>query len=306
MDLWHPVIDSNAFRSFAKRGPGRLVFRHPAYRRLNVARNYLLSSRAVKRDPGRFRDVRTFCLFVGHNKSGTSLVGGLLDAHPDVVLADEVDALQYVEARFGRDQIFHLLFKGSRAEARKGRVTARRLEPYSYMVPGQWQGRSARPLVVGDSKSGTSTRRLGTTPGLLDRLTRLMSGIDLRVIQVIRNPFDPISMMMVRGRRSFQNAIDHYFAACEMLVGIRRRLDPGALLPVRYETFVADPRQGLTVVCRSVGVDAEPDYLDACARIVRRRPDRSREMVHWTGAWIDNVERRMENFDFLEGYSYEN
>jgi hypothetical protein len=306
MNLWHAFTDSNAFRSFAKRGPGRLVFRGRAYRRLNVARNYVLSSSAVRRDPGRFRDVRTFCFFVGHNKSGTSLVGGLLDAHPNIILSDEVDALQYVEAGFGRDQIFYLLCKGSRAEARKGRVTARRLQPYSYFVPGQWQGRTATRLVVGDSTSGTSTRRLGVSPDLFDRLSELMMGTDVRLIQVIRNPFDPISTMMVRGRRSFQNAIDHYFSACETLVEIRRRLGTASLLPVRYETFVTDPEDGLTAVCRFLGVHVDPDYLKACGGIVRRRPDRSREMVHWTQPWVDAVERRIDSFDFLKGYSYEN
>jgi hypothetical protein len=306
MSYWHGFIDSQAFRWFAKRGPGRLIFRTKAYRRLNVARNYLLSSRAIRRDPGRFHDVRTFCLFIGHNKSGTSLVGGLLDAHPNVILSDEVDALQYVEAGFGRAQIFHLLLKGSRAEARKGRITARRLEPYSYSVPGQWQGRSATPLVVGDGTSGTSTRRLGIRPVLLDRLSGLIGGIDLRLIQVIRNPFDPISVMMVRGRRSFQNAIDHYFGACEILVDIRRRIDGASLLPVHYEKIVTDPEGGMTAVCRFLGVEVDPDYLNSCARILRRRPDRSREMVEWTRPWIDYVQRRIGAFDFLKGYSYEN
>jgi hypothetical protein len=306
MNPWHALIDSNAFRSFAKRGPGRLVFRGNAYRRLNIARNHVLSSRAVRRDHARFRDVRTFCFFVGHNKCGTSLLGGLLDAHPNIVLSDEVDALQYVEAGFARDQIFYLLFKGSRAEARKGRVTARRLQPYSYFVPGQWQGRASTPLVVGDSTSGASTRRLGKSPDLLDRLSVLMTGTDVRLIQVIRNPFDPISTMMVRGRRSFQNAIDHYFSACETLVEIRRRLGTASLLPVRYETFVADPEDGLTALCHFLGVPVEPDYLKACGGIVRRLPDRSREMVDWTQPWVDVVERRIDSFDFLKEYSYEN
>jgi hypothetical protein len=306
MSVWHAVTDSASFRRLVKQGPGRRIVRSRTFGRLNVARNHALSASAVRRDPHRFRDVRTFCFFIGHNKSGTSMVGALLDAHPNVILADEVDALQYVQAGLARDQIFHLLLKGSRTEARKGRVTARRLEPYSYWVPGQWQGRYTTPLVVGDSTSGTSTRRLGASAGLLDRLPLVMSGVDVKVVQVIRNPFDPISVMMVRGRRSMENSIDHYFAACETLVRLRRALGTEALLPVRHEAFVGEPEAELARVCRFVGVEPDPQYLRACASIIRRRPDRSRDMVTWTEPWIDVVEERIGRFDFLRGYSYGN
>lgn len=301
----HRVTDSDTFRRFTKRGPGRFVYRSRAFERLDLARNDVLSRNAVRRDPGLFESVRTFGFFVGHNKSGTSMVGGLLDAHPNVIMADEIDALKYVEAGFDRDQLFYLLLKGSRSEARKGRVTARRLTPYSYAVPGQWQGRFTTPMVVGDSRSGTSTRRLGENLGLLDRLAEAMPGVAVRLIQVIRNPFDPISVMMVRGGRSFRNAVDHYFQACEVLLEIRRRVEPGALLPVRYETFVAYPQGELTTVCRFLGVEPDPDYLAACAAIIRRAPDRSREMVEWPRRWINEVHQRIFDVDFLEGYRYD-
>jgi hypothetical protein len=304
MSAWHAVVDSDAFRWFAKRGPGRPLFRSRLFRVLNVERSRFIAARAVQHAPSAFADVRTFCFFVGHNKSGTSLMGGLLDAHAQVVLADEADVLQYVDAGFGRDEIFQVLARGARTEARKGRVTARRLQPYSYAVPGQWQGRSERPRVLGDSTSGTSTRRLRTQPQLVDRLQALMTDIDVKIVQVIRNPFDPISLMMVRGRRSFENSIRHYFAACETLVDIRRRVGREQLLEVRYEDVVADPGRALRSACAFLGVQADDEYVHACASIIRSRPDHSREIVAWPTCWIDQVERHIAAFDFLEGYSY--
>ena len=304
MNPWHTLTDSDAFRRFTKRGPGRVVFRSQAFRRAKLARDRALSRHVLRRQPGLFDGVRTYCVFVGHNKSGTSMLGGLLDAHPNVVLSDECDALRYVDAGFHRDQIFYLLLRGARAEARKGRVTARRLQPYSYAVPGQWQGSVQRPLVVGDGTTGTTTRRLGANPDLLDRLLALIDGVDVRLIQVIRNPFDPIAAMMVRGHRTFRNAIDHYFTACRTLIEIRERVDAEKLLPVRYEAFASDPVHGLSTVCSFLGVEADPGYLEACAGIIRRRPDRTRGMVEWTDRWIDEVERRMSEFAFLRGYAY--
>lgn len=303
MSVWHAVTDSDGFRWLVKRGPGRRLFRSEAFRRANVARNHLRTARAARRDPGRFANVRTACFFVGHNKSGTSMLGGLLDAHPRIICSDEVDALQYVDAGFDREQIFHLLEACARTELRKGRVTARRLEPYSYLVPGQWQGRAVSPLVVGDSTSGSSTRRLGASPDLLDRARATFGDVEVRLVQVIRNPFDPISVMMVRGRRTFENAIDHYFTAAETLVRLRERAGP-ALLPVRYEDFVTDPVRQLARVCSFLGASTDAGYLQSCVGIIRREPDRSREMVAWTPEWIEHVERRIARFDFLDGYAY--
>jgi hypothetical protein len=302
MSAWHTLTDSDSFRWFVKRGPGRSVVRSRAFRRGMVERNRYLAARALRDEPGMFADVHTFSFFVGHNKSGTSLLGGLLDAHPEVVLADEADALRYVEVGFGRDALFHVLSRSSQTELRKGRVTARRLEPYSYFVPGQSQGRAARPKVVGDSTSGTTTRRLGEHPELFDRLDRI--GTHVKLFQVIRNPFDPITAMMIRGGRSFDNSISHYFGACETLQRIRRRVAHDDLLPVRYEDVVADPVAALKRACEFVGVHAEPGYIEACTSIIRARPDRTRERVEWPRSYIDVVERRISDFDFLDGYRY--
>lgn len=304
MTGWHDVVESPRFRAITRGGPGRAIVKSRGFAELTMVSNYARSARAVRRGSDDFGKVQTCCCFVGHNKSGNSLLGALLDAHRDVVLSDEVDLLHYVERGFRRDLLFSLAARGARAEARKGRVTARRLEPYSYAVAEQWQGRTHRPTVIGDSTAGTTTRRLGADPELLERTARAMPGIHVKLVQTIRNPFDPISVMMVRGRRTFENSIDHYFAACDTLVALRDRAGD-ALLPVRYERLVADPRHGLARVCRFLGVTADGSYLDACAAVVKDRPDRSRDLVEWTGPWIEHVETRMAAYDFLGGYSYD-
>jgi hypothetical protein len=305
VNAWHTVADSDAVRWIVKRGPGRHVVRSAAYRALNTERHRLRTTLSARRDATSFDDVRTFCCFIGHNKSGSSMLGGLLDAHPRIVVSDEIDALHYVDAGFRREQIFALSRRGAAAEARNGRVTARRLTPYSYAVPGQSQGAATRPLVVGDTTTGTSTRRLGARPELLDDLRRTMGTVDVRFVHVIRNPFDPIAVMMVRGGRSFRSSIDHYFAACDTLVDLRSRIATATLHSVRYEDFVLQPRDELAALCRFLGADAGEHYLRSCTAIVHAIPDRSRSMVGWTRALIDEVEDRSTAYEFLRGYTYE-
>lgn len=303
--LWVSLLDSPRFRRFSRSAAGRRLFRSGAYGNLLLARNYVASGYAALAHPTAVADVHTFCCFIGHNKSGTSMLGALLDAHPNVILADEVDALNLVSHGFNRRQLFHILLRASRRERLKGRVTGRRIGAYSWLVPGQWQGRSEQLRVVGDSTSGTTTRRFGRDPALLQRLERSMGPVNVRLILVIRNPFDPISIIMVRGKRSFENAIEHYFSNCEIVARLRQELDDTQLTAVRYEQFIHAPADHLTSLCRFLGTEAGADYLAACTRILRPLPDTSRHLVPWTDHWIQIVEDRIQQFDFLQGYTFD-
>ena len=40
--------------------------------------------------------MHAFCLFVGYSRSGHSLVGALLDAHPEITIAHQVNGLKLV------------------------------------------------------------------------------------------------------------------------------------------------------------------------------------------------------------------
>ncbi len=303
--LWVSFRDSDQCRHFAKRGWASVFFRSNTYRTIDIARRYWLTYHASRRDPKLFQDLQTFCVLIGHVKSGGTLIGSLLDAHPDIIFADEADVLRFVSAAFTRDQICHLLLKASRREAMKGRVTARRLDAYSFLVPNQWQGKYRQLRVIGDSRAGPTTRRLADDPQLLDRLQEMMNGVQVRPIHVIRNPFDPISAMMVRGKRTFNNAIDHYFHRCKTLAEIRDRLGD-AVLTMRYEELVRQPVTHLGRLCRFLGTDADGAYLQACCKILHPAPEQRRHLVPWESRWVDVVHRQINQFDFLAGYSFEN
>lgn len=303
MNALRKVTDSSAMRWVVKRGPTKALFSSGGFRRANEARLRRACDEAARRDPNRFADVRAFCLFIGHMKSGTSLVGSMLDAHPDAIVSDEADALRFTEEfGFSREQLFHMLDRGAATEARRGRVTARRLGGYTLAIEGGSQGRSDRPVVVGDGRAGPTTRRLDADPGALERFRALLGEVDLRVVWVVRNPFGPIGASVIRGGRSFDDAIDHYFHRCDALEHVRALLEGVEVRQVRYEDLVADPRAVVGDICRFLGLGAADDYLERCARLVSPRADR---LVEWEEPWISRVESRMAGYDFLQGYAYE-
>jgi hypothetical protein len=303
---WVTFMNSNGFRKFAQQGAGSKVIGTESYKRLLLAKNYVSTYPSSQINNARFEGVKTFCVFIGPTKSGSTMIGSLLDAHPNIVLADELDALRYVAAGFNKHQLYQILLRRSRRHAMVGRITARRLQAYSFEIPGQWQGSQQNLQVIGDSKAGITTRRLAENPGLLERLDQVMAGVAVKLIMVIRNPYDPITAMMIRGKRPFDNAMARYFTNIKYLVALREVIDVSDLEVVRYEDFVYRPKERLNQICHFLGVSAGEDYLNDCAAIIYDSPEKIRHMVSWQTEWIKAVETEIERYDFLQGYSFEN
>lgn len=299
---WVGVLDSTAWRKLAGSGPGRSLLRSAPMRRIDTWRRRRWAALQGRRSPDLFADVRTCCLFLGSVKSGASLLGAMLDAHPEVVLADEVDVLGLADAGFDRAQAFHVLAREARREMMKGRVTARRLSPYSLAIPGQWQGRHRGARIVGASRAGPTTRRLGTDPDALARLRHWAGDLRLAFVHVVRNPYDPISATVVRGRRHPDEAIADYVDQCERALRLRARIPRSDVHEIAYEDVLADPRQQLSELCEFLGADVDEHHLAACAELIARDHPAERELIEWTPDRIAHVQREIGRFDFLSRY----
>ena len=248
-----------------------------------------------------FAGVETYCMFIGYPRSGHSLIGSLLDAHPDMIIAHELDTLQYVAAGLSREQLFYLLLDNSHRFTEQGRVW----EEYSYEVKDQWQGRFRTLRVIGDKKGGLSSVRLRRNPTLLDDLRRRV-GTRLKLIHVVRNPFDNISTSLrKKDAPTLEGAIDMYFSMAQVVLQVQRQMPREDFMEVRHETFLEDPAGGLRDLCRFLGQDAPEDYVRDCAAIVKTSPHQSRHDAPWTPQLIELVRREMQKFPFLDGYSYE-
>ena len=98
-----------------------------------------------------YNGVETFVLFIGHARSGHSLIGAILDAHPEIIIPHEWNAIakwdhyKHISRDRGSKIKTHLFFdlhSLSRSQAMFGNRAASDPQSgrYSYYVPGQWQG----------------------------------------------------------------------------------------------------------------------------------------------------------------------
>lgn len=250
--------------------------------------------------------IRAYTLFLGHARSGGSLLGALIDAHPQAVIGDEVDIFNYIEAGFSREQIFQVLIERSIQQAAKGKTkSGLTVKEYSYKVPGAWQGQYTNLEVIGNRKAGISTRRIAKDMALLDRLEGMLAEIPVVFIAAIRNPYDTITTMNLRSGRDLENGILQYFTNCEAIAAIRNRFSEENVLTVRHERLLADPRTQLREVCDFLGLEIPENYLETCEKVLFRSPSVTRTKIDWSAPMIDLVKQKVESYDFLHGYTFE-
>lgn len=299
---WVGLRNSAPVRHFRARSPFRSLISSRAARTIDLHRRRTVARIQASRHPDRFAHLETVCLFVGHVKSGGTLLGAMIDAHPDAVMADEVDVLRHLDAGFDRREILEILVKNARREALKGRVTARRLGGYSVAIPGQWQGRFRHLRVVGESRGGPTTRRLGGHPEGLEALRRFSRPAELRFVHVVRNPLDPIAAMVRRGGRSVEDACADYAAQAERLEVIRSAMAPGELITVHYEELTAEPGDTVASVLEHLGLERSAGHIDACVGLVDARRPGERRWVAWSPEQLEQVRLVVGRHGFLAPY----
>lgn len=245
-------------------------------------------------------ELERFCFFIGYARSGHTLVATLLNAHPEMVIAHELDAVRFVRHRFGRRQLFSLLLQRDQQFGEIGRTWS----GYTYEVPGQAQGRFDRLRVIGDKRARSSALQLAQRPDLLDRVRRVVR-VPINVLHVTRNPFDNIATEARRHNMSLERATDWYEEICRAVSAVRPRLTADELVDLRYEDFAREPAQALSHLCRSLGVEPSASYLEACAGIVWPSTNRSRDAVEWSDQDRRGVERLIDTYEVISSYSFD-
>lgn len=240
-------------------------------------------------------------MFLGYPRSGHTLVSSILDAHPDVIIANELHALRYIEYGFSRDQLFWLLLENSEEFHARGQEYT----GYSYKVPNQWQGRYRNLRVIGDKRADRSLIRLRAKPHLLETL-RSVIGVEIRFIHVVRNPFDMIASIATKSdKKDFQQSVDFFFMLAEEVVRAETEIPGPEWLEIRQETIVAQPEESIRRLCAHIGVEPGEDYVTDCAGIVFSSPNKIRHKAPWTPELTEQVAEKMKEYSFFDGYSIE-
>jgi len=243
-----------------------------------------------------FKKVERFCLFIGHGRSGHSLIGALLDAHPSMNIAHELDALGLIKRGISRESLFLLYGTSRHFQQHDSEWTG-----YKYSVPNQYKGEFTTLHVIGDKKGGRSTQRLGEDPTLLTKVHELID-IPMHVIHVKRHPLNNVFTIAQKSygkKTDLDYSIERYFRRCEIIRNIKNRVknyERIKWLNLHHESFVCNTGHKLRELCKYLGIEVDEVYLKDCTEIVFNKPNKSRHKVRYKENHISKIKRKASDF----------
>ncbi len=244
-----------------------------------------------------FPGLAGFVLIVGNARSGSTLMGAVLDGHPRMVIANETSASATFWRGLDGREILREVWDNAERNAGQGRPS----EGYSYQIgPPPSQKRDV--VVAGDKIFNPATLLLhgdyGLIPSLEERLV-----VPVRLIYAIRNPFDTIATMHRRSGAPLADRIRWYFIHCEAAEALRARLPPDRFLESHHDDLLANPDDELARLCGFLRVGIDDDHRRAVRSALFASPRRTRSQVAWGHADVGAVQAGIERFACLARYA---
>lgn len=250
---------------------------------------------------------QNFVLFLGYPRSGHTLLGSMLNAHPDVLIAHEYHALQ----KFTNHKTANSLFAHLYAHDKWFSAQGNQWTGYSYAIPTGWQNKIRRLKVIGDKRGGASSRILYDEPERLDQLQKLVQ-VPIKIIIVHRNPFDNIATRARGGNYYKRNPtterlseeINKHFQNVETIQKIKEQ-QKYDYIELKHEDFIQNPGNYISKICQFLDITADEDYIKTCEDATHASGSKSRNKVSWTKSQIQQINQQISRYDFLKDYTFE-
>jgi len=177
-----------------------------------------------------------------------------------------------------------------------------------------WQGKYKTIKHIGDKLAGQTTMMLLTDPELLDKLEQKIS-VPIKIIHVIRNPYDTITTI---AKRAFEKSgskgelntdflasfIDKYFVRAAV---VKKLKDAGEfeILDLYHEDIIENRGSALTRLVDFLEVEITDNYITRCSESIYKKPHKSRLEFDWSDDLKIKVRENLAKYSFMEHYRFE-
>jgi len=212
-----------------------------------------------------------FLFIVGAERSGTTMLRGMVDGHPDVAVVYEPHVVTELDSAAVR----HADGSVDVGRFAKAFVEHRWFRRWGLSVEQVWDTLSgAAPVYFSDAvrcvyaryATDRGKRLYGDkSPSYVERMVRIGELFpEARFVHLVRDGRDASrSLQQVPfGPDDFATAARQWRAWVEEGLRAGARLGPDRYLELRYEHLVADPVGELTRLCAFVGIDFHPDMME--------------------------------------------
>ena len=274
--------------------------------------------------------VERFVLFIGYPRSGHSIIGTMLDAHPNIIIAHEFPLMRSLMSETRRkvtkQGLFNSLYLNSRAELVYGERGESGLKRKGYLLAlnnsfhGHFNGKLT---IIGNKEGGATAKHYHTHPSEVKDVFRWLENkieIPLYVLHVVRNPYDMIAThaLYAAGKAGqkyeasetkklnnphlLEEAANQILFRARAVVSMQKFLNLNVLL-IFHEDMVNEPKQTISRICEFLQVNCTGGYLESCKAKTNHNVSKTRNLVVWTEHLRERVDSEIKHFAFFNKYS---
>ena len=240
--------------------------------------------------------IEKLVIFIGSERSGSTICGSFLDAHPDIVISTEYNLVHQIKRGLSKAQLCRLMYFNARRFKKKGA----KWTGYSYDVPALHQGTYKSLKIIGDKKANSSAYILSQNLQEIEDIEAVFQ-VPLKMVHMIRHPLDAISTIAQRSLHDLDRAMAFYFRTSQSVQAIMDHT-PERIITLRHEDLCSDPVPTLKALTGFLNIDADDEYYQQCASIIKPPSKKSRERIDWPDDKIEAVREHIRSFDFLSSY----
>ena len=273
--------------------------------------------------------IKTYVFFIGMARSGHSIVAAVLDAHPHIVISDELDVFTVIlnsSRPVSKSSLFNQIWSRCYRKAKTKLHDARK--GYTLAVDGLYQGNYHSYIdVIGDKHGGKTTKLFLGNPVLFQshfNKLRTLIKLPIKVIHVIRNPYDNIATIAIYIHLNQQrtevaeiknstkilnvsstlinDTINYYFYLYKASEVMRQQFNLDTMY-VHGKDLIANTKATVRKICDFLQVLCSDDYLNIVSRKFFKKESKTRYKVIWTNDHILKVKEHIMNFNSLAQYS---
>jgi Sulfotransferase domain len=236
-----------------------------------------------------------FALVVGNARSGTTIVGSILDAHPRIICANETRASNAHWTNLSAQEIVDEII----SNVEMNHVNQRQSSGYSYKI--ETAEKSFENIdVIADKIWNPTLLLLHGDRSLLTNLAQII-GCRILLVHCVRNPFDVIATMHQRSGADLSDRCRWYFVHCEAAQALSEREDV-EMITVYHEELLRNSQIEIERLYRFLGQETGLDIFSNVRRVLFPEARRTGQMVKWPSPVVDEIRSQMARFAFLQRY----
>lgn len=218
-----------------------------------------------------------YLLFLGSGRTGSSVVGQVMNCHPNILVSNESRALQFCfKNDLSLTQVTPSVCKEAIWDLRYGtkQYDDEDKKPYAKLWQRDWVNISElRPQKKGDIKYVGDKKQGGNTKILMANRDKWPKTLDMKMvpITVMRNPVEVLASYLALGSdrndQTLQETIDNIFH--DMGLGYRFIRGNGGIA-IKYESLLSDHREWCISLCKALDLEANEDWINIVGKIVTK------------------------------------